>query len=188
MNGSIHKSLTAVLATLITFISSCTEGNGAHTAEYAVFDTVPYNIETNIAAKTSMVRTFPDSYVFRSEYPEYHALVRYGMTAIADSGKIHKVSASQLDRISDRIGIHDCKISPIVKDSLIYGWVFVTPQSQAPVQMIVTDSATMILHATMEFTTPQTDSIRVVYPAIESIAADMQHIINNIRLNQLSHK
>lgn len=188
MNISIHKSLTAVLTTLITLISSCTESNVARTAEYAVFDTVPYNIETNTAAKTTVVRTFPDSYMFRSEYPEYHAIVRYGMTAIADSGKIHKVSANQLDRISDRIGIYDCKISSIVKDSAIYGWVFVTPQSQAPVQMIVTDSATMILHGTMEFTTPQTDSIRVVYPAIETIAADMQHIIKNIRLNQLSQK
>lgn len=177
----IRKSAAIVAAGMIVMLSSC-GGRGEYRAEYAAFDSVPCNVETNVASTTTMVKAFPGSYMFKSDYPQYNAVVRYGLVSVPDSGKIYKVIANHFDRMSDRIGIYESDIRTVRNDSLIYGWVMVTPQSPAPVQMIVTDSASIMLHATMEFTSPQTDSAGVIFPALEAIAADMEHIVKNFKL------
>lgn len=171
-------SLAAVAAALL---ASCGGGRSEYKADYAPFDSVPYNVETNVAATTSMVKTFPGSYMFRSSYPQYDAVVRYGIVAVPDSGKIQKVIAGCFDRMADRIGVYESDIRNVRKDSAFYGWVMVARPCPAPVQMIVTDSATVILHATMEFTSSPTDSAGFILPAIEAVAADMEHIILTFR-------
>lgn len=176
------KLATAAVTVSLAVLSSCGGGHGEYQAEYAVFDSVPYNVETNIAATTTMVKTFPGSYMFRSDYPQYNAVVRYGIVAVDDSVRVYKVLANHFDRMSDNIGIYESDIRNVRDDSTLYGWVMVTPQCKYPVQMLVTDSATVMLHGTMEFTSPQTDSTGVVYPAVEAIAADMEHTIKNMRL------
>ncbi len=175
-----HTQAAAAVAAII--LASCSGGKGEYKADYAPFDSVPYNVETNTAATTTMVKTFPGSYMFRSEYPQYNAVVSYGIVDVADSAKICKALASQFDHMADRIGIYESEIRTIDSGEALHGWVMVTPQCQAPVQMMVTDSATMILHAIMEFTSPQADSARIVYPATEAIAADLDHMIRHLAL------
>ena len=172
--------MIAVGPSLIALMSACGGGHREYDAEYAAFDSVPYNVETNIAATTTIVRTFPGSYMFRSDYPQYSAVVRYGIVAVADSAKLSKVIANHFDRMADRIGIYESEILEIDNKPDFRGWVMVTPECEAPVQMLVTDSASVILHATMEFTSPQTDTAGVVLPAVQAIAADMEHIIKNL--------
>lgn len=172
--------LILVATSFMALISACGSGHREYKAEYAVFDSVPFNVETNTAATTTMVKTFPGSYMFRSDYPQYNAVVRYGIVAVADSAKISKVTANHFDFMADNIGIYESEIREIISESAFRGWVMVTPQCEAPVQMMVTDSSTVMLHATMEFISPQTDTARVVYPAVQAIAADMEHIIKNL--------
>lgn len=177
---SIH-TIAAALMALAAVASSCDRHHSGYTAEYAVFDSVPFNVETNTDATTTMVKTFPGSYMFRSDYPQFNAVVRFGIVDIPDSSKIRKAIANHFDRMSDRIGVYESEIRDVVNDAGMHGWIMVTPECPAPVQMMVTDSATMILHATMEFTSPQTDTARVVIPAAEAIAADLEHIIINLQ-------
>lgn len=171
----------AVVTGMTALLLSCGGRHGEYEAAYAVFDSVPYNVETNVAATTAMVKKFPGSYMFRSNYPEYNAVVRYGIVAVADSGKIRKVIANCFDRMADRIGIYESDIRSVKNAPAFQGWVMVAPPCPAPVQMLVTDSATVVIHATMEFTSPQTDSAGVVYPAVEAVAADLEHMIKALR-------
>lgn len=94
-------------ATAAALTVACGGGHSEYTAEYAPFDSVPYHVEINATATTSMVKTFPGSYMFRSEYPQYNAVVRYGIVAVDDSAKIGKVLANRFDRMADRIGIYE---------------------------------------------------------------------------------
>lgn len=176
-----RKFKTALVAAVALLTISC-GGHSEYHADYAPFDSVPCNVETNIASTTTMVKRFPGSYMFKSDYPQYNAVVYYGLVIVPDSGKIRRVLANHFDRMSDRIGIYESEIRTLRKDSSSYaGWVMVTPRSQAPVQMLATDSASMVLHGTMEFTSPQTDSVRAIFPAVEAIAADMEHLIKNLK-------
>lgn len=176
-----RKFKTALVAAVSLLTVSC-GGHSEYHADYAPFDSVPCNVETNIASTTTMVKTFPGSYMFKSDYPQYNAIVYYGLVTVPDSGKIHRVLANHFDRMADRIGIYESEIRTLPKDSSAYsGWVMVTPQCQAPVQMLATDSTSVVLHATMEFTSPQTDSARVIMPAVEAIAVDMAHIVRNLK-------
>lgn len=178
----VHRLIMIAFgATAAALTAACGGSHSEYTAEYAPFDSVPYHVEVNTAAHTAMVKAFPGSYMFRSEYPEYNAVVRYGIVAVDDPAKISKVLANRFDRMADRIGIYESEIRSVDTDPGFHGWVMVTPECDAPVQMLVTDSATMLLHATMEFTAPQTDSARIVLPAAQAIAADMEHIIWNLR-------
>lgn len=168
-------------ATAAALTVACGGGHSEYTAEYAPFDSVPYHVEVNATATTSMVKTFPGSYMFRSEYPQYNAVVRYGIVAVDDSAKIGKVLANRFDRMADRIGIYESEIRNVDKEPDFHGWIMVTPECDAPVQMLVTDSATMLMHATMEFTSQQTDTAGMVLPATRAITADMEHIIMNLK-------
>ena len=168
-------------ATAAALTAACGGAHSEYTAEYAPLDSVPYNVEVNTTATTSMVKTFPDSYMFRSEYPQYHAVVRYGIVDVADSAKIQKVLANRFNRMADRIGIYESDIRSVDNGPDFHGWIMVTPGCDAPVQMLVTDSATMLMHATMEFTSRQTDTAGMVLPATQAITADMEHIIMNLK-------
>lgn len=173
--------IMATGAVLTAMTAACGSGHSEYAAEYVAFDSVPYNIETNTTATTSMVKTFPGSYMFRSDYPQYDAVVRYGIVNVDDPVKIRKTLANHFDRMADRIGIYESDIRKTNGHPDFHGWVMVTPRCGAPVQMLVTDSATMMLHATMEFNSQKTDTAGMILPAVQAIAADMEHIIKHLR-------
>lgn len=173
--------IMATGAVLTAMTAACGSGHSEYVAGYAAFDSVPYNIETNTTATTTMVKTFPGSYMFMSQYPQYDAVVRYGIVNVDDQEKIHKTLANHFDRMADRIGIYESEIRETPGYPGFHGWVMVTPQCGAPVQMLVTDSATMMLHATMEFNSQKTDTAGMILPAVQAIAADMEHIIKHLR-------
>lgn len=160
---------------------SCSK-HSEYTADYATFDSIPYNVETNVRATTSVIKTYPGSYMFKSEYPQYDATVNFGLVTVSDSAKIAKVIKNQFDRMADNLGIHEGEIKTFRPDSTYIGWVMITPQCPTPVLMMVTDSMNMVLHATMKFNSPKSDTIGTVLPATEAIATDMEHIINNLKL------
>ncbi len=162
-------------------LSSCT-GRSEYMVEYAPVDSIPYNVETNAAATTFLTGSYPGVYIFRSVYSQYDATVYYGLVAIPDSAKIKKVLRLRFDSMADKMGIYEGDIRTLRPDTNLIGWVIVTPECVAPVQMMVTDSATMALHATMKFNSMQTDSTGFIMPAIDAIAADMAHLVNNLKL------
>ncbi len=144
-------------------------------------DSVPFNIETNVAAVSYLVHNYPKQIMFRTDYPEYNARVKYGIVYDVDSATLMKAYDSQLTRMGERVYYSYFSKDPIANDSL-KGWIFTSLPDQAPVQMIVTDSASIMLHGTMEFLSPQTDTVGIIQPAAEAIAADMEHIVKNLKL------
>lgn len=183
-NFANMNKIAQFISIIIIFLSffSCSEKK-EYNAEYAPIEGIPFNIETNSAATSSIVKVFPGCYMFRSDYPQYSATVNYGLVNIADSGSIKKVITNHFDKMADRIGIYESSIRTFRPDSDRIAWIMVTPQCKAPVQMLTTDSASIALHATMEFTSPQTDTAGVIIPAITAIAADMEHLLNNLKLH-----
>lgn len=87
--------LTRIIGVTVTAVAtamllSCSK-HSEYTADYATFDSIPYNVETNVRATTSVIKTYPGSYMFKSEYPQYDATVNFGLVTVSDSAKIAKV-------------------------------------------------------------------------------------------------
>lgn len=158
-------------------------GQSEHNAEYLPIDSIPYNVETNVEAIMEITGRYPGSYTLRSNYPQYDATIVYGLVTIPDSNAINKVLRISFDRMANRIGSYEADIRTYRPDSNLIGWIMVTPQSEVPVMMMVTDSASVVLHATMNFNSTQTDTAGFIMPAINAITADMEHLINNLRLD-----
>lgn len=175
----MNRFLLGVLAGAALF-ASCS-GHGSRTTEYVVMDSVPFNIETNAAANSYIVHSYPNQLMFRVEYPEYNALVKYGMVYDFDSAKLMKGYTRQLERMGDRVYYSKFSIDTI-DNRQVSGWIFTSLPDKTPLQMIATDSATMMLHGRMEFTVPQTDTAGVIEPAVEAITADMEHMVRNLKL------
>lgn len=175
--------LSIIIFHMMVILSSCEERSQYH-AEYAPVDSIPYNVETNVETITEITGRYPGSYTFRSNYPQYDATVAYGMVSIPDSNAINKVLRISFDRMSNRIGSYEADIRTYRPDSNLIGWIMVTPQSEAPVMMMVTDSANVVLHATMNFNSTQTDSAGFIMPAISAITADMEHLLHNFTPNR----
>lgn len=169
---------------LILLLAACNGSREGHLAEaeYATMDSVPFNVEVNTAANAYIVKAYPEATMFRVEYPSHKALVKYGIVHSADSAMIMKAYTGQLNRMGDRVYYSDFGIDTVSNGDGIKGWIFTSAPDKYPLQMIVTDSATMVLHGSMLFTEPTTDTAGVIMPAIEAVAADMRHMASVLKL------
>ena len=178
----MNKLKIVLISSIICALFFSCSGSSEYKAEYALMDSVPFNIETNVAATSYVVHNYPNQVMFRTEYPQYKALVKYGIVYLDDSAKLMKSYDNQLKRMGERVYYGDFSIDS-VKNNFVKGWIFTSLPDKTPLQMIVTDSTTMMLHGTMEFTSPQTDTAGAIMPAVEAIAADMEHLVKNLKLN-----
>lgn len=174
------KFLCGVAGIVLAMMSSCS-GRGEYNAQYAPMDSVPFNVETNIAANSYIVHTYPNMVMFRVEYPQYKVRVKYGIVHSADSAKLMKSYTGQLNRMGDRVYYDDFSIDTISGDR-VKGWIFTSVPDKTPLQMIVTDSMSMMLHGKLEFMEPQADTAGVILPAINAVKSDMRHMIDNLNL------
>lgn len=163
------------------FVLASCSGKSEYVAEYAPMDSVPFNIETNVEANSYLVHNYPNVVMFRVEYPQYNAVVKYGMVHSADSARLMKAYVGQLNRMGDRV-FYSYYQQDTVSGPGVRGWIFTSLPDKTPLQMIVTDSATMMLHGKLEFTVPQTDTAGVIKPAVKAITADMEHMVRNLEL------
>lgn len=177
----INNFITFVVAANLLVLSSCSENHNSNVT-YSAMENLPYNIEINTDAVSRITKEFPDVKMFETEYPSMNALVKYAIVVRKDSLSTDKVITAQLEKMADDVIHDDCGIVKIKGNDGISGWVFSSAPDKYPVQMLATDSFSVVLHGRMEFTSPQTDSAGVVFPAVEAIAADMEHIVKNLKL------
>lgn len=180
----MKKYILCAIAGIAIMVSSCNSTNAKHVNEavYAPLDSVPFNVEMNNAAITTMTHLFPEVTMFTSTYPDMDAEVDYAIVTRSDTAGIIKVVNRQLDKMAADI-IHDgCIIDAIHAENGMNGWIFTSIPDKYPVQMLVSDSAKIAIHARMKFTKPKTDTLGSVIPATRTVISDMTHLITNLKL------
>lgn len=179
MQRFFHLLLVVVILLAALSAPGCKNRSSSDPAEYAVLDSIPCRVEVNKAATARIVRLFPKVKMFAIEYPEWKAVVKCALVLTRDSDHNAKITDNQLYDMGV-VAADNAGILPVGNGKGIKGWIFSSPPAEKPIQMLLTDSASVLLHARMEFTSAQTDTAGFILPAMEIISRDLEHMAGNL--------
>lgn len=177
------KNLLITIISVAAVMISCTEGKtklpgNLYPAEYTVIEGMPYDIQLNSHTTWERTDSYPDYSCLNFRYPEYGA--DGFLTAVTlDSARLLN-TMNRYFAIMEMRADTICDIIENDSPTGIHSWIFVHPAGKEQLQWMATDSATMYVTGRIKLQAAADTTIDIT-PAIENIRADITHLINNLK-------